>query len=95
MSRFIKKPSVIDAEQWFPPGHEKADDHLTNNSGLCLYGFVCLKADSSAPDPHIHAGQSVIILTPGDWIARQIVAGKIDVWAIDADIFAATYEPEP
>lgn len=99
MARFRKKPAVIDAVRWEPHpafarwtkrGYENVKvgrwpdgvDYTVTECGITnAYGFQRIKK--------------------GDYLCTQIVTrpcadsdeGLIDRWAVNPDIFAATYEP--
>ena len=87
MSKFRKKPVVIDATQWFKNGDhpqvvEHKDAYPGNVCGHCsryleLHGWV----------PTLEGGH---LVCPGDWIITGV---KGEHYPCKPDIFAETYEP--
>lgn len=77
MSKFRKKPVVIEAVQFFKAGDHpavRADDTSPTGFGIHTLEHTSLKHE----------------VTPGDWIITG-VAGE--VYACKPDIFEATYSP--
>jgi hypothetical protein len=91
MSRWRKKPMVIEAWQFMPPG--QCEDLPPWIDPRWLYKDVGAEGDRTA-EPYM------LIPTPGgalradltDWIIRGL---KGEVYPCKADVFAASYEPMP
>lgn len=82
MSKFRKKPVVIEAEQYVEYG--------TLVRGMCN-SRSCYSAGHNTPHVHtIHADQ-IVVLEVGDWIIPE-PDGK-HYYPVKPDIFDATYEP--
>lgn len=58
MSRFRKKPVVIEAEQWFPGKHVE---------GMC----ECIALDPFGR-PHVHTLEGPLRVSEGDWIITGV-----------------------
>ena len=102
MGRYVKKPIVIDAWQWFQNGDAGPDD-VPDNTGwegkiVRRYRNPTVKAFSYCPrcecvmHDHgwidtIEGGHTACI---GDWIIRGIHG---EYYPCKPDIFHATYEP--
>lgn len=98
MSKFRKKPVVIDAMLW-----NGRDDDTGIGAALA---FVDIDKLPRAPDdPHINTGlgftptdgklfiptlEGTMCANPGDWIIRGV---KGEFYPCKPDIFEATYEP--
>jgi hypothetical protein len=79
MSKFRKKPVVIDAVQWFKPGDHPA---------VILKSHPNRYADPGVPwIPTLEGGH---VVTPGDWIITGVQG---EHYPCKPDIFAMTYEP--
>lgn len=78
MSKFRKKPVVIEATQWFKHGDHPAVKQ-PDAPELVVDGFGWV--------PTLEGGH---IVTPGDWIITGV---KGEHYPCKPDIFAATYEP--
>ncbi|MNO79043.1 hypothetical protein D3C76_702020 [compost metagenome] len=102
MSKFRKKPVVIEATQWHQHGdHYAVEVYGFNRSGASPLGLtICARCNG---DMHMKMGRNVMhthgwvdtlegghIVCPGDWIITG-VAGEH--YPCKPDIFAATYEP--
>ena len=78
MTKYRKKPVVIEAEQYMgngtPPNGVCAEDDLDNSSEYY---------------PHIHTLEGVLIVSKGDWIICGIQG---EYYPCKPDIFEATYE---
>lgn len=97
MSKYRKKPVVIDAMMW-----TGTDDETGIKAAL---EFIDITKLPRAPDdPHIHNGigftppdgklyiptlEGTMCANPGDWIIRGV---KGEYYPCKPDIFAATYE---
>ena len=83
MSKFRKKPVVIDAMRW--TGHNQFD--------LMRWASE-LQAEArwyfNGPSIHIETLEGVMTASPGDWI---IQGGKGEFYPCKPDTFEATYEP--
>ena len=77
--KFVKKPVVIEATQWFKHGDHPA---------------VLLKSNphryADDPVPWIDTLEGGHIVTPGDWIITGV---KGENYPCKPDIFEMTYEP--
>ena len=80
MSRFRKKPAVVEAAQWTGENIAEVTRLLSHTGGrFCFGGTV-----------EIHTLEGVMTAQPGDWIIRGV---KGELYPCKPDIFAATYEP--
>lgn len=82
MSKFRKKPVVIEAVQWFKTGDHPA---VEMKEPPYMSGI-----DSTEPIPWIKTLEGGHIITPGDWIITGI---KGENYPCKQDIFEATYDP--
>lgn len=90
--QFRKKPIVIEAIEYAGDGNL----HRRYEGRVPTWFW-----DAFASGHAVNIGGSLAILTAngmvpvadGDWICRQKVNGKSDLWPCNAEIFAATYEP--
>lgn len=82
MPKFRKKPTVVDAEQWFPGkpvrGVEEVIFKIDDETYPSGYGYVTT----------IH-GQATTV-SPGDWIIQE--PDGIHYYPCKPEIFEATYE---
>jgi hypothetical protein len=93
LTKFRKKPVVIDAEQF--PGHTITGDGI--EALIAFEEWLEPHAKAAGKWPMRYRGQSLIIPTlegdheakPGDWIIRGIQG---ELYPCRDDIFAATYE---
>lgn len=93
MSRWRKKPVVVDAWQFMPAGQcEKLPTWIDR-------GWFCEEIGPESERTIDHCGTPYMLIpTPGgslradltDWIIRGV---KGDVYPCKADVFAASYEP--
>lgn len=80
MTKFRKKPVVIEAEQWFPD-RTVSGVHWERRSG----------DDGEFLHPYlITAHEQRAYLAPGDWVIPEPTPGRF--YPCKPDIFAATYE---
>lgn len=103
MAKFRKKPIVIDAQQWFEPGHPQHDPTmLTDRKGNQVsppdyrqVGDLYLAFPGGPP----LGGSTVYMIrtlegdmrvSPGDWVITGVKGEK---YACKPDIFEMTYEP--
>jgi len=86
MSKFRKKPVVIEAVQWNP------NDKPTNLPTwfINLIGLNPERFDEKTGVLSIHTLEGVMQANPGDWIIQGV---KGEMYPCKPDIFAATYEP--
>src|SRR5690606_31657544 len=102
MAKYRKKPVVVEAKQWFPPGDERHDPSmLTHRKGNSVSppdyrrGGVRWQlsplAGVGGDRLNFRAANGDVRVSPGDWIVADPASG--DSWPVRADIFAATYEP--
>lgn len=101
--KFRKKPVVIEAKQWFPPGDERHDPTmLTLRKGNAvsppdyrqtgdLYPFTTIKGMGCDNIYFIRTGgpNDNVEVHPGDWIITGVKGEK---YPCKPDIFEATYE---
>ena len=88
MSRFRKKPVLVEAEQWFPGKHVNGvteetwmpDGGTADGKPLSLQCGYCFT---------IHGQQTKVV--PGDWIITE--PDGVHHYPCNPDIFASTYEP--
>lgn len=88
MTKFRKKPVVIEAEQY----HESRMGQSTSDWVKGFPKGVCFKGCQGSKYPHlhtIHQGQ-VVDLVDGDWVIPE-TDGK-HFYPCKPDIFATTYE---
>lgn len=104
MARYRKKPIVIEAVQWFPPGDERHDPSmLSDRKGNTvdppdyrksgdLYQFTTIKGMGDDVF-FIRTGgpNDNVQVHPGDWIITGVQGEK---YPCRPDIFEATYELE-
>ena len=85
MSKFRKKPVVIEAKQWFNHGdHSMVEPYDPEKAGAYIKG----------PGPHgwVKTLEGGHIVSPGDWIIKGV---KGEFYPCKPDIFAATYDATP
>ena len=83
MSKFRKKPVVIEAKQWFNHGdHSMVEPYDPEKAGAYIKG----------PGPHgwIKTLEGGHIVSPGDWIIKGV---KGEFYPCKDEIFRLTYEP--
>lgn len=101
MPQFRKKPIVIQAEQWFPPGdprHNPAmlSDRKGNSVDPPDYrqpGDLYQYSKVPGMGDHIFLVKTLegdLTVSPGDWIITGVAGEK---YPCKPDIFEATYEP--
>ena len=96
MPKFRKKPVVVEAVQWFPPGHEKHDPSLlkiykqneTRKPGDLYQFFFFLGMGDDVF--FIRTLEGDMRVSPGDWVITGVAGEK---YACKPDIFEKTYEP--
>lgn len=102
MPRFRKKPIVIDAVQWWPPGDPRHDPAmLSDRKGNTVNPpdyrqpgdlFQFTKIKGMGDDKFfIHTLEGNMEVSPGDWILTGVKGEK---YPCKPDIFEAIYEPE-
>lgn len=79
MSKFRKKPLVIEAEQWHGPETKIDGVHETPGLSVAAGGFF-----------FVQTLEGPLHVSPGDWIITGVKGEK---YPCKADIFEATYEP--
>lgn len=103
--KYRKKPIVVDAVQWWPPGDPRHDPSmLSDRKGNAvdppdyrqsgdLYAFSKIKGMGVDDVYLIRTGgpNDNVTVHPGDWIITGIKGEK---YPCSNDIFMATYEPE-
>ena len=87
--KFRKKPVVIEAKQWWPPGDERHDPSMLTGD---LYPFTTIKGMGVDNIYFIRVGgvNDNVQVHPGDWIITGVKGEK---YPCRPDIFEATYEP--
>lgn len=93
MSKFRKKPVVVEAMQFRPASAltgnldyaVEFDDWMVANQGE----RKCRYVGDTLVIPTLEGDHTA---SPGDWIIRGV---KGELYPCKPDIFAATYEPEP
>jgi len=102
MPKFKKKPVVIEAVQWFPPGHEKHDPSMlkTDHKNIKLGDLYKKTFDKSllsylneSQDYHCYVIATLegeMVVSPGDWVITGVEGEK---YACKPAIFEKTYEP--
>lgn len=101
MAMFRKKPIVIEAVQWFPPGNPRHNPNmLTHRKGNTsnppdyrqigdLYQFSTIRG--MGDDIFlIRTLEGDLKVSPGDWIITGVKGEK---YPCKPDIFEATYDP--
>ena len=89
--KFRKKPVVIDAEPFTPLSDWATWDrrgYMNRRIGIGPDGVTYVVTECG-----LKTASGFVRLEKGDWICRQRVNGKLDVWPCKPDIFVATYEP--
>ncbi len=101
--KFRKKPVVIEAQQWFPPGDERHDPSmLIARKGNAVsppdylrdYDLYCGIRGDIGMGPAVYmirtgGSNSDVQVHPGDWIITGV---KGERYPCKPDIFEATYE---
>ncbi len=101
MAKYRKKPVVIEAVQWWPPGDERHDpamlSHRKGNAvdppdyrkpgDLFQFSTIAGMGDDVFMIKTLEGDMRV---SPGDWIITGV---KGERYNCKPDIFAATYEP--
>ena len=85
MSRFRKKPVVIEAEQWFPDKEIEGVTQFTISPGIAAAGGC--KPGTRAM---IDTLEGPMTVSPGDWVITGVEGEK---YPCKPHIFAKTYEP--
>jgi len=84
MTKFRKKPVVIEAEQFHGLGHEPYPP------GICWCVEYPAVTVGGSPHAHVHTIEGPLKASVGDWIIRGV---KGELYPCKPDIFEATYEP--
>ncbi len=95
MSKYRKKPIVIDATQWNKDGdHEEVIPHATASRGNCEGCGAPFNAIVSGREEWTHGSVKTLegnhVVCPGDLIITGVQG---EHYPCKPDIFAATYEP--
>lgn len=88
MPQFRKKPTVIEAVRY--------DAIRSDREQQCAMLDIldgCTGWHMVAGGIMVPTANGAVIARHGDWVCRQVVNGKVDVWPCADEIFAATYEP--
>lgn len=99
--KFLKKPVIIEAEQWFPPGDSRHNPAmLSHRKGNSVNPPDYRQAgDLFQFSPIKGMGDNIFMIrtlggdlrvSPGDWIITGVKGEK---YPCKPDIFEATYEP--
>lgn len=99
--KFRKKPVVIEAVQWFPPGDERHDptmlSHRKGNAAdppdYLQIGDIWQFSTIPGMGDHIFMIKTLegdLKVSPGDWIITGVQGEK---YPCKPDIFEATYDP--
>lgn len=101
MAKFRKKPVVIEAVQWWPPGDPRHDPSmLTHRKGNAvdppdfrqvgdLWQFTTIRGMGDDIF-HVRTLEGDLRVSPGDWIITGVKGEK---YPCKPNIFEATYEP--
>ena len=87
MSKFRKKPVVIEAEQWFPGNQAKG---VRGDDPNMWCGCVTIGGPSNLPHVHTIHGNKAVLVMEGDWIIPEL--DGIHFYPCKPDIFGQTYE---
>jgi hypothetical protein len=97
MAKFRKKPVVIEAVQWFPPGdgrHLKFPWEVGCDVGAARVGTIIQQPWDNIKDGlkayTIKTLEGWIELSSGDWVITGVKGEK---YPCKPEIFAMTYEP--
>ena len=104
MAKYRKKPVVVDAVQWFPPGDDRHDPSMvTWRKGNAvnppdyrqkgdIYPFCMIggKAVDNVFFIRVGGPNDNVTVHPGDWIITGVNGEK---YPCRPDIFEKTYEP--
>jgi hypothetical protein len=105
MSRYRKKPVVIDATQWFKNGDHPADGAFAREAPERFEGLVVRyyrdpgtsgerECKHCEQPMHVHGWidtkEGGHIVCPGDWIVTGVAGER---YPCKPAVFAATYEP--
>lgn len=86
MARYRKKPVVIEAMRWCGPEDDWA---LTNFLGSWRW---CHNSEGLPCIATLESGAGLHVVEPGCWVVKGVMG---EFYSVRADIFAATYDPEP
>lgn len=90
MAKFIRKPVIVEAVQWFKPGDHPDDDNLYDYA----VKIGCVPTGKSyLGNFGIEINSHFIELSPGDWILESEEWGYNDV--LKDDEFKRKYDPVP
>jgi hypothetical protein len=95
MPRFRSKAVIVEAQQWFPPGHPQHDPSM----------LTVVRLGETVPPGAIfqHGGDMKVTIrtpsgmatvNPGDWIITGPRTDIVDRYPCDPETFAAKYETE-
>jgi len=93
MAKYRKKPVVIEAQQWFPPGDGRHDPAmLCDCKGKTIkVGDLYVAFKTMGPVVYrISTLEGDLQVSSGDWIITGVKGEK---YPCKPDIFAETYEP--
>lgn len=79
MGKFIKRPVVVEAEQWWPRSHANRKGTVTG----------VIEGDNGE-SAFINTLEGLLHVSPGDWIITGV---KGERYPCKPDIFEATYRP--
>lgn len=101
--KYRKKPVIVEAKQWFPPGHEQHDPSMlvhrkgntVNPPDYRRVGDLYLAFEGGLPNIGgddifmVRTLEGNLKVSPGDWI---IIGVKGEKYPCKPDVFEATYE---
>lgn len=99
MTRYLSKPTEIEAIRWTGGNYTDLCEFMTDSAAVCSDK---IRLHATAPDEHglleLLAGkdgaQEWVPVPVGHWLVH-LPGDLSDVWPIDDDFFQAKYEPLP
>ncbi len=90
MTKYRKKPIVIEAEQ-YKEGMEDGfeERYIDHNHPNQTFGIQASEKDTSIQVPYINTLEGKLLITNGDWVITGIQGER---YPIKTDIFEETYE---
>lgn len=89
MGQYVRKPIVVEAEQWFP-GKRVPGVHGDQGQPMC----PCHRVGGGHDRPHVMTAHTQIVhLEPGDWVLPE--PNGRGHYPVKDDIFRAMYDPVP
>jgi hypothetical protein len=99
MAKYQSKRVVVEAKQWFPPGHEKHDPSMLTTYAVGQtrkQGDLFLLERGGVPNEDryaIYFPSGHVWVSPGDWIVTVPRTNIVDKHPCDPVTFEAKYEP--